>query len=132
MKYPLYGHELSDETLPLEAGLGWVTKLDKKSDFVGRAPLAAAKASGLKRALVGLKLLDRGIPRQGYALFDAAGSERIGEVTSGTQSPSLKQAIGIGYVTLPHASPGTKLSVDIRGTKIAAEVVPTPFYKRPY
>lgn len=131
MKYPLYGNELGDDTNPLEAGLGWVTKLDK-GDFVGRAPIEAAKKAGLKRGLVGLKLLERGIPRHGYAVFDATGQERIGEVTSGTQSPSTKLAVGIAYVTLPHAAVGSKVSVDIRGAKIPAEVVPTPFYKRPY
>ncbi|MGK5082211.1 glycine cleavage system aminomethyltransferase GcvT [Bdellovibrionota bacterium FG-1] len=131
MKYPLYGHELSDETNPLESGSGWVTKLEK-DDFVGKAPIVAAKNAGLKRALVGLRLLERGIPRQGYAVYDAEGKTRIGEVTSGTQSPSTKLAIGIAYVTLPHASVGSRLTVDIRGQKILAEVVPTPFYKRPY
>jgi aminomethyltransferase len=131
MKYPLYGNELSDDTNPLEAGAGWVTKLDKP-DFVGKAPIAAAKAAGLKRSLVGLKFLDRGIPRQGYAVFDAKGETRIGEITSGTHSPSTKLAIGVAYVTLPHAAVGTKLTVDVRGAKIPAEVVPTPFYKRPY
>lgn len=131
MKYPLYGHELSDETNPLEAGLGWVTKLDK-DDFVGKAPVAAAKAAGLKRALVGVKLLERGIPRQGYGVFDAEGKTQIGEMTSGTQSPSTKIALGIAYVTLPHAPVGTKITVDVRGAKIPAEVVATPFYKKPY
>jgi aminomethyltransferase len=131
MKYPLYGHELSDDTHPLEAGLGWVTKLDK-GDFVGREPIARAKEAGLKRSLVGLKLLDRGIPRQGYAVHDEAGSARIGELTSGTQSPSLKEAIGIAYVAREHGGVGSRLTVDIRGSKVPAEVVATPFYKRPY
>ena len=131
MKYPLYGNELGDETNPLEAGLGWVTKFDK-GDFVGRGPVEAAKAAGLKNGLVGLRLLERGIPRHGYAVYDASGQHKIGEVTSGTQSPSTKLAIGIAYVTLPHAAVGSKVTVDIRGVKIPAEVVPTPFYKRPY
>ncbi len=131
MKYPLYGHELSDDTHPIEAGLGWVTKLDKP-DFVGKAAIQAAKAAGLKRQLVGLRLLDRGIPRQGYAVYDAAGTERLGEVTSGTQSPSLKTSVGIAYVSVSQAAVGTKLTVDIRGAKVAAEIIPTPFYKRPY
>lgn len=131
MKYPLYGHELTDETHPLEAGLGWVVKLDK-AEFVGRSALIRAKEAGLKRKLVGLKLLDRGIPRQGYGVFTADGQERIGEITSGTQSPSLKQSIGIAYVPHSHAKEGTRLTVDIRGTKAIAEVVPTPFYKKPY
>lgn len=131
MKYPLYGHELTDETNPLEAGLGWVVKMDK-GDFVGRASIASAKEKGLTRKLVGLKLLDRGIPRQGYGVYTADGAQKIGELTSGTQSPSTKQAIGIAYVALPHSEIGSKITVDIRGAKIPAEVVPTPFYKRPY
>lgn len=130
MKYPLYGHELSDTTHPLEAGLGWVTKLDK--DFVGKDTLVKAKAEGLKRTLVGLQLLDRGIPRQGYGVFTEDGSRQIGEVTSGTQSPSLKKSIGIAYVELSLSKIGTRLSIDIRGNKIPAEVIATPFYKRPY
>jgi aminomethyltransferase len=132
MKYPLYGNELSDETNPLEAGLGWVTKLDKGCEFVGEGPIRTAKAAGLKRGLVGIRLLDRGIPRHGYAVYDASGQSQIGEVTSGTQSPSTKLAIGVAYVTLSHAAVGGKVTVDIRGAKIPAEVVPTPFYKRPY
>ncbi|MCM2277966.1 MAG: glycine cleavage system aminomethyltransferase GcvT [Oligoflexia bacterium] len=131
MKYPLYGHELTDETNPLEAGAGWVVKLDK-GDFVGKTPIVQAKEAGLKRKLVGLRLLDRGIPRQGYAVYSGDGAIRIGEITSGTQSPSTKQAIGIAYVTIPNSAEGTKLTVDIRGQKVAAEVIPTPFYKRPY
>ena len=100
---------------------------------MGRAPIEAAKVAGLQAwRSSGLKLLERGIPRHGYAVFDASGQDEIGEMTSGTQSPSLKQAIGIAYVTLPHAAVGSKVTVDIRGAKIPAEVVPTPFYKRPY
>lgn len=131
MKYPLYGHELTDETNPLEAGVGWVVKLDKP-DFVGKGPVVQKKESGSKRQLVGLKLLDRGIPRQGYEVFTAEGDRRIGVLTSGTQSPSLKQAIGIAYVDVGHAAVGTRITVDIRGAKVAAEIVPTPFYKVPY
>ncbi len=129
MKYPLYGNELSDETNPLEAGLGWVTKLDK-GDFVGRGPTAMLKDKGLSRQLVGFKLLDRGIPRHGYAVFSADGATRIGEVTSGTQSPSLKQSIGIAYVATAQAAVGSKMTIDIRGAKVPAEVVATPFYKK--
>lgn len=130
MKYPLYGHEISDKTHPLDAGLGWVTRLDKPNDFVGKASISAAKARGLIRTLAGLRMLDRGIPRQGYSIFDAAGSERLGEVTSGTQSPSLGYAIAIAFVPTRHAAIGTKVTVDIRGTKVPAEIVSTPFYKR--
>ncbi|OFZ55163.1 MAG: glycine cleavage system protein T [Bdellovibrionales bacterium RIFOXYC1_FULL_54_43] len=131
MKFPLYGHELSDETNPFAAGVGWVVKLDK-GDFVGRAPIVAAKEKGLPKQLVGLKLLERGVPRQGYEVYSADGKKNLGQITSGTQSPSLKAAIGLAYVDKDHAKIGTKLTVDIRGTKTAAEVIPTPFYKRPY
>jgi aminomethyltransferase len=131
MKYPLYGNELTDDTHPIEAGLGWVTKLDK-IDFVGKAAITEAKAAGLTRTLVGLKLLARGIARHGYPVCDADGTQPIGEITSGTQSPSTQHAIAIAYVDLKHAPVGTKLTVDVRGAKIPAEVVPTPFYKRPY
>jgi aminomethyltransferase len=131
MKYPLYGNELSDTTNPLEAGLGWVVKLDK-GDFVGRAPVAASKEAGLKRALVGLKLLERGIPRHGYPVWDVDGSSVIGELTSGTQSPSLGIAVGIAYINLAHSAVGSRVLVEIRGQKIPAEVIPTPFYKKPY
>ncbi len=130
MKYPLYGHELTDQTHPLEAGLGWVTKL-AKGDFVGRDAIVSAKEAGVKRALVGLKLTERGIPRQGYKVFDNDGHE-VGILTSGTQSPSTGAAIGVAYVSTALAPVGTKLKVEIRGVKIPAEVVATPFYKRPY
>jgi len=131
MKYPLYGNELSDQTNPLIAGLGWVVKLDK-DEFVGRSAILQQKENGLKVQLVGFKLLERGIPRHGYELFSEDGKHRIGEVTSGTQSPSLKQSVGIGYVDLSYGKVGTQITVDIRGVKIPAEIVPTPFYKRPY
>jgi aminomethyltransferase len=131
MKYPLYGNELGDETNPLETGLGWVTKLDK-TDFVGKKAIQDAKTSGLKRQLVGLKLLDRGIARHGYGVFTADGATSLGEVTSGTQSPCLKQSIAVASVRTESAAIGTRLTVDIRGQKIPAEIVPTPFYKRPY
>jgi aminomethyltransferase len=132
MKYPLYGNELTDETNPLEAGLGWVTKLDKPGEFVGKKALLAAKERGIHRTLVGLKLLERGIPRHGYQVFSADGQNHLGEVTSGTQSPSTQQAIGIAYVNKAHSAPGTRIGVEIRGTRIPAEIIPTPFYKRPY
>jgi len=131
MKYPLYGNELSDETHPLEAGLGWVVKLGKE-DFMGKSSLLNFKQQGLKRQLVGLKLLGKGIIRHGYALFSADGKSRIGEVTSGTQSPCLKQSVGIGYVELNHAPVGTQITVEIRGAQVPAEVISTPFYQRPY
>ncbi len=131
MKYALYGHELSDDTNALEAGLGWVTKFDKP-DFVGKAALQKVKAEGVTRKLVGIRLLERGIPRQGYPILDPSTSARVGEVTSGTQSPSLGSAIGIAYIATQLSAVGSRVMVEIRGTKIPAEVVPTPFYKRPY
>jgi aminomethyltransferase len=131
MKYPLYGNELGDTTHPLEAGLGWVVKLDKEN-FVGKSWITESKTRGLKRALVGLRLLERGIPRHGYKVFTPDGSREIGEVASGTQSPCTRESIGTAYVSLEHAALGSKLAVDIRGAKVAAEVVATPFYKRPY
>lgn len=130
MKYPLYGHEINERTHPLDAGLSWVVKLDKPNDFIGKSALLAAKEKGITRTLVGLRMLERGIPRQGYAVHDAHGSAQVGEVTSGTQSPSLKQAIAIAFLPKTLATVGTRVTVDIRGTKVPAEVVATPFYQR--
>jgi aminomethyltransferase len=111
--------------------LGWVVKLDKPMDFAGKAALQAVKAKGIQRQLVGLRVLDRGIPRQGYAVFAESGKDRLGEVTSGTLSPSLGYPIAIAYVKTGHQEAGTKAQVQIRDKLYPAEVVPTPFYKRP-
>ena len=131
MKYPLYGNELTDETSPLEAGLQWVVKLNKES-FVGRSALLELKERGIPRRLVGIKLLGPGIPRHGYKIWNAEGSRIVGELTSGTQSPSLGHPIGIGYVETDLSKLGSKITVEIRNTRIPAEVIPTPFYKKPY
>lgn len=120
----LYGHELNDTTSPIEAGLGWITKFTK--DFVGREIIEAHKTNGVTKKLVGFEMIDRGIPRQGYAIFDAAGNE-IGEVTSGTQSPSLQKAIGLGYVSKENSALGTEIYIGIRDKKLKASVVKTPF-----
>lgn len=120
----LYGHELNDTTSPIEAGLGWITKFTK--DFVGRPVIEKHKTEGVSRKLVGFEMIDRGIPRQGYAIFDAAGNQ-IGEVTSGTQSPSLQKAIGLGYVSVESAAPGTEIFIEIRDKKLKAVTVKTPF-----
>ncbi|MGE0761726.1 MAG: glycine cleavage system aminomethyltransferase GcvT [Bdellovibrionales bacterium] len=125
MKYSLYGHEIDDESNPYEAGLGWVVKPDQK-DFVGKEPMLKYKAAGLKRKLIGLIMTERGIPRAGYALFSFDNKE-IGKVTSGTVSPSLNDNIGIAYVDVAFAEVGTLLNVDIRGRKVQARVVKTPF-----
>src|SRR5690606_33013926 len=105
MKYPLYGHELSDETNPYAAGLGWVIKPEKK-DFIGRAAMLEGKEKGLKRKLIGFKMRERGIPRQGYRLMSVDGAE-AGIVTSGTLSPTLNENIGIGYLDSSLAAVGT-------------------------
>lgn len=127
MRYSLYGHEITEETGALEAGLGWVVKLEK-GDFIGKNALLKIKEEGLKRKLVGFKLLDKGVPRQGYAIMNHG--KEIGFVTSGTHSPSLGQPIGLGYVPVAYTSLGTKFFIDIRKTPRLAEVVETPFYKR--
>ena len=127
MKFSLYGHEIDETTNPYEAGLGWVIKPAKK-DFIAKSLITSVKEKGLSRQLVGFKMIEKGIPRQGYDLYSTAG-EKIGQTTSGTLSPSLDLGIGIGYVAAPCASVGSSLLVDIRGRKIKAEVVPTPFIK---
>lgn len=131
VKYPLYGHELTETSNPIEAGLGWAVKLDK-SDFIGKDALAAIKSAGPKKKLVGIELKAAGIPRQGYKIFDETGTREVGIVTSGTQSPSLKKSVGIISVSPEYAAIGTKLRVEIRANQIPAEVIATPFYKRSY
>lgn len=127
-KLPLYGQELSPSITPLEAGLGYFVKWNK-GDFIGRESLAAQKANGIPRKLVGIEMIDRGIPRTHYPLFD--GEVQIGEVTSGTQSPTLKKNLGLALVEHKYAEIGTLLEVEIRGKRLKAEVVKAPFYKRP-
>ena len=127
MKYSLYGHELGDETSPLETGLGWITKLGKAGTFVGKEALQSVKERGPARALVGISGLGRGIPRQGYAVYSSDHSRAIGVVTSGTQSPTLKRAIGIAFVEKPYEKIGTRLSVKIREDFHEFEVCKTPF-----
>ena len=126
---PLYGNELDRTTNPFEAGLARVVKLDKAGPFVGRAAFEKVAAEGTRRMLVGLVLRGRGIARHGYPVLDADGP--TGTVTSGTMSPTLGSAIAMAYVATGHAVPGTMLDVEIRGARVAAEVVPLPFYKRP-
>jgi aminomethyltransferase len=126
---PLYGNELDRATNPFEAGLGRVVKLGKPGDFTGRGALEAVVRDGVARRLVGLALRERGIARHGYPVLDADGPTGI--VTSGTMSPTLGAAIAMAYVSPAHTEPGTMLAVEIRGARVAAEVVPLPFYKRP-
>src|SRR5690606_4196518 len=120
----LYGNDMDDNTNPLEAGLGWVTKFTK--DFVASDILKKEKEEGTKRKLIGFKMIDRGIPRQHYLLFDKDG-EQIGEVTSGTSSPSLKYGIGLGYVKPEFAQVGNEIFVEVRNKHLKAEVVKLPF-----
>jgi aminomethyltransferase len=125
---PLYGNELDRSTNPYEAGLGRVVKLDKPGEFVGRAALERVSREGIAKRLVGLGLTGRGIARHGHPVF--AGERRTGIVTSGTHSPTLGRAIAMAYVAPADGEPGTMLDVDIRERRVAAEVVPLPFYKR--
>lgn len=126
MGYCLYGHEINDKTSPFEAGLGWVTKFTK--DFTNSKALLAEKERGIKNRLIGFELKDRGIARQGYPILNGKGDE-IGYVTSGTMSPTLNKAIGMGYVPVELANEGSKIFIGVRDKSIPAEVVKTPFYK---
>ncbi|MCU1310539.1 MAG: gcvT [Candidatus Angelobacter sp.] len=128
-KMALYGHEISDTINVWEADLGRYCKMEK-GDFVGRAALEQAKAAGLKRILVGLEMIERGIGRDGYKIFDDAGKE-IGEITSGSPAPFLKKNIALAYVPPEFSAVDTVVNVEIRGQKVKAKVVPTPFYKKP-
>lgn len=125
MGYCLYGNDIDDTTSPLEAGLGWITKLAKES-FTAKSILEAQKASGIKRKLVGIEMIDKGIPRHGYKIQNAAGEE-IGYVTSGTQAPSLGKAIGMAYVQKEFAAEGSDVFVIIRDKAVKAQVVKMPF-----
>lgn len=128
MGFCLYGHEIDEKTSPLEAGLGWITKFNDTKDFVNKAALLQEKTDGLKRKLVGFELIDKGIPRQGYSIVDEQGEE-IGVVTSGTQSPSLKKAIGMGFVPTALAKVDNEIFISIRGKSLKAKIVKLPFYK---
>ena len=128
MGYCLYGNDINDTTSPIEAGLGWITKFAEGKDFINREALLKQKTEGVERRLVGFELKDKGIPRQHYLILDEAG-QPIGEVTSGTMSPSLQKPIGMGYVKKSHAKAGTTIFVEVRGKALQAEVVKLPFYK---
>jgi aminomethyltransferase len=128
-KLPLYGHEISDSINVWEAGLNRFCKLEKL-DFIGRGALEEAKAEGLKRTLVGLEMIERGIARDGYKVLDDTGRE-VGYVTSGSYTPFLKKNIALAYVPPNFAQIGREVKVEIRGQSVKAKIVPTPFYKRP-
>ncbi|MBP1156733.1 MULTISPECIES: glycine cleavage system aminomethyltransferase GcvT [unclassified Paenibacillus] len=126
-RLPLYGQELSEAVSPLEAGLSFCVKLDKER-FIGKETLLKQKQEGLRRRLVGIEMIDRGIPRTPYKVY--ADGQCIGEVTSGTQSPTLKRSLGLAFLDSRYANIGTKIEVEIRGKQLRAQVVPSPFYKR--
>lgn len=127
---PLYGNELDRATNPFEAGLGWVVKLEKSGDFVGREALSGVAANGPPRRLVGLRVVGRGIARHGHRIITAGEGKPIGSVTSGTMSPTLGLPIAMGYVPTETSEPGTMLAVEIRDAPVPAEVVALPFYRR--
>ncbi len=129
VKYCLYGNDIDQTTNPLEAGLGWITKLDK-GNFVGREAIQQIKARGIRRKLIGFELEGKAIPRHGYKIFKE--HEEIGAVTSGMFSPILQKPIGLGYVSNEYSKIDSEFNIDIRGRAFAAKVVKTPFYKRPY
>ncbi len=129
MGFCLYGNDIDDSTSPLEAGLGWITKLKAPDNlFVGRDRIEALRSAGLSRKLVPFVLEDRGVPRQGYAITDATGRE-IGRVTSGTMGPSVGQAIGLGYVEIGQAQEGNTIYIASRGKNLAARITRLPFYQ---
>jgi aminomethyltransferase len=127
MGFCLYGNDIDDSTSPIEAGLGWITKFTK--DFTDAALLKAQKENGVSRKLVGFEMIDRGIPRHDYLIVDAEGNE-IGKVTSGTQGPSVKKAIGMGYVSSAHAAVDSEIFISIRDKGVKAKVVKMPFYSK--
>ena len=124
----LYGNEIDESTTPLEAGLGWVVKLEKE-DFLGKSALLRSQEEGLSRTLVGFEMVGRGVARSGYPFLDSSGNA-VGRCTSGSPSPTLGKPIGLGYLPVEMAALGTEFEVDCRQKKVAAKVVSTPFYRR--
>lgn len=128
-KLPLYGQELSKEITPIEAGIGFAVKVDKEIPCIGNDVLKEQKTNGAPRKLVGIEMIDRGIPRTHYPVYE--GNTLIGEVTTGTQSPTLKKNVGLALLKTEYTGLGTVVEVEIRGKRLKAEVAATPFYKRP-
>ena len=125
--YRLWGNDMDENTTPLEAGLGWIVKLDK-GEFVGREALLRQKAEGLKRKLVGFEMLDKAPARDGYDVV--VNGNVVGKVASGSPAPFLKKNIGFAYVPIEYSANGTEIAIQVRNREVAARVVPTPFYKR--
>jgi aminomethyltransferase len=128
MGFCLYGNDIDETTSPIEAGLGWITKFVEGNDFVNRAALEQEKADKPKRRLRGFEMIDKGIPRQGYEICDLEGNP-IGKVTSGTMSPSLKKAIGLGYIATEHAAFDNEVFIKVRNKLLKAKIVKLPFWK---
>ncbi|WP_017472535.1 glycine cleavage system aminomethyltransferase GcvT [Amphibacillus jilinensis] len=128
-KLALYGQELSPSISPFEAGIGFTVKIDKSSDFIGRAALMKEKQNQPTRKLVGLEIIDKGIPRHGYKVFSSSNQE-IGFITSGTHSPSIQKQLGLALVQAEYGKLGTEVQVQIRSRLVDAVIVETPFYKR--
>ncbi len=129
MGYCLYGNDINDETSPIEAGLGWITKFADYKDFIDKDLLLKQKEEGVSRRLKGFVMIDRGIPRQHYEVVDAKGSV-IGEVTSGTMSPMMKQGIGMAYLPKGYWKPGAEIFIRIRNKDLKAKVVDLPIYNK--
>lgn len=131
MGYLLYGNDIDEHTTPLEAGVEWAVSFEK-GEFIGREALLALKQAGVTRRFVGFELLEKAVPRHGFKILSPRPEgEPIGEVTSGNLSPLLQKGIGLGYVPLRYATPGTAIAVDIRGKTVPARIVKPPFYKKP-
>jgi aminomethyltransferase len=128
MGYCLYGNDINDTTSPLEAGLDWITKFAPGKDFIDRKFFEMQKMEGVKKKLVGFLMIDRGIPRQHYEVVNSSG-ETIGEVTSGTMSPMLKQGIGMAYIKTAFSETGNEIFIRIRNKDLKASIVTFPFYK---
>lgn len=125
----LYGQELSKDITPIEAGVGFAVKPNKEEDFLGKAVLKEQKENGAPRKLVGIEMIDKGIPRHGYEVF--VGDEKIGEITTGTQSPTLGKNIGLALLKAEFTEVGREVEVQVRKKRLKAVIVKTPFYKRP-
>jgi len=128
MGFCLYGNDISDDTSPIEAGLGWITKTKKEANFFSKDIFIQQRADGIKKKLVAFKLSDKRVPRHGYEIVNSEG-DVIGEVTSGTMSPSLEIPIGLGYVKKAYAKKGTEIGIKLRNKVLSAELIKLPFYK---
>ena len=130
MGYLLYGNDMDEDTTPLEANADWTVSF-QKGEFIGSQALLAQKQAGVARRFIAFELVEKAVPRHGFRILDSTNSQPIGHITSGNLSPLLQKGIGLGYVPLSHANPGTSLAIEIRGKTVLAIVVKPPFYKKP-